>query len=254
MSWAKPPNSTPVSMGGTWTPQVQTFRSAYQLAQAGAAPQFAQYGLNNQSGMRGIGDSMYGQQLDNAGQQLQYQGQMGDLGAQMGTNAIDLAAAQRQDPYYAKLQDLSGQDYQNTLAALGLTHDQNLADLLSQQTSQGSTQTKGNRQQKGFINLDYFLGAGKANISQQQSQLTLAEQRQSAKDRAAQLGIEAANLGTKPELLKAQLENALAQSGLKTKMTVDSLMDGLAKNDLDSVSLYNQLIQWAQNVAGAAGK
>jgi hypothetical protein len=254
MSWSQPANSTPVAVGGTWTPQVQTFRSAYQLAQAGAAPQQAQYQLNNMAGMRGIGDQLYGGQLDAAGQQLQYQGQMGDLGAQIGTNAIDLAAAQRQDPYYAQLQNLSGQDYQNTLAALGLTHDTNLADLLSQQTSQGSTQTKGNRQQKGFINLDYFLGAGKANIAQQQSQLTLAEQRQSAKDRAAQLQIEANNLGTKPELLQQQLQNALSKAGLSTKMSVDQLMDGLAKNDLDSVSLYNQLIQWSQNVANAAGK
>lgn len=252
MAWGSA--MTPVATGGTYSPTAQTFKSAFGLAQAGAAPQFAQQQLNYQSGMRGIGDAYYGGGLDAGGQQLQYQGNLQDLLTQQGSNAIDLAAAQRQDPYYAQLQALSGQGYQNQMGALGLTRDTNLADLLSAQTAAGSTQTRGNRQQKGFINQDYGLGAQLAGINQQKDQLSLGEQRAQAKDRASQLNLEAQNLGTKPALLRAQLDNALAQTGLKTKMSVDQLMDGLASNDLNTVNLYNQLLQWAQTATNASGK
>lgn len=259
MAWSQPYGgggsaSTPVGFGGTWSPAVQNFNDAFKLAQSGAAPQFAQYQNNYNSGMRNMGDQYYSGQLDSTGLGLQYQGNLNDLNSQMGSNAVQLAGANRDAALYGSLIPLQNQTYENQAATLGLQHASDRATLLSQMTGQGAVTSKGNRQQENFMDQNLMYGTQAADLNRQMSNVTHEIRMGNAQDTAKQLAIEAQNLGTKPELLQAQLQNALAKTGLSTKMNVDQLMDGLAKNNLDSVNLYNQLIQWSQGVANAAGK
>lgn len=215
---------------------LQTAAGAYQAA---AMPDLLQLQLSNNAYTRGLGYAYQGQGLDAGGMNLDYQSQLGDVNTQIGQNAVDLAAANRQIPYLNKMQELGQQ-------LLGLQAGKDTRSLNSQATAQGAFVSSGaNDQRKDiYANLVNALG---------QSETQYDERRASAMDSAKKLQLEASNLGLKPGQLKAQLDNGLAKLGLKTAMSVDDLMDGLAKNDLTAKKIYATIIANAQQYVGATG-
>lgn len=228
----KPPPAPP--------PPPSPLQTAFGAYLGASQPDLLSLQLSNNAYNRGIGYAYQGQGLDAGGLNLNYQSQLGDVNTQIGQNRIDLAAAQRQIPYLNRMQELANQ-------AMGMKAGTDTRNLNSTAAAQGAFVSQGANDQRRDIygNLANSLATSNTQYD---------ERRSAATDSASKLQMEADNLGLKPGQLKAQLDNGLAKLGLNTAMSVDDLMDGLAKNDLTALKIYYSILQSAQQYAGAFPK
>lgn len=254
--------------GGATYPTAQTtFQNYVNQGMVQNAPTFSQYQLANNAGLRNLayGQAGYGLDTSNAG--LNYTSGSRDLQTQMALNGIDLRAAQRQPGLIDQLLGLDNQDfglqrkdYGIQRADAGLTAKQNVQNLFEQATGMGAMMSQGRRQRQGNIyeNLVNQLGhigvaEDRTGIAQDKNTLNATEQKQQAQDRIATLQTTADRLGMKPDELKAQLDNTLAKLGLNNTISTESLLDGLANNDLQSKQLLMNILSQAGQYATATG-
>lgn len=275
MAWGN--SLIPTVMGGTHAAYTQPapapvttspFQAATNAYLAAAQPDLAKLQLQNNGFNRNMGFAYQGQGLQQQQLQNQYQSQLGDVNAQLGSNAISQAGADRLIPYYDQLSGLADQTLASQMRDFGVQEDQSRlvsrkdqAANISDATSRGAITAPGTGQQRGFIDesltnslRSIMEGKNQATIGNTKEKLGYEENKAKARDQKAQLVLEAQNLGTKPEQLRASLQNGLAQLGLQTMMTVDDLMDGLAQNNLQALSIYNSAIQQGGQYATAVGQ
>lgn len=244
------------------------FQRASDAYLAAAQPDLMKLQLQNNTFNRNMGFAYQGQGLQRTQLQDDYNSQLGDVNTRLGQNAIDIAGADRQIPYYDTLMGLADQMLGSQMRDFGVQEDQSRlgarkenAANLSDATSRGAMTAPGTGQQRGFIEegltnslRSIMEGKNQATISNTREKTTLEENKAKARDQKAQLEMEAQNLGQKPEQLRRSLENGLAQLGLHTMMTVDDLMDGLAQNNLQAMAIKNAALQQGGMYATAMGK
>jgi hypothetical protein len=223
----------------------QQFNQNLNTLVTGNAPSFLQGQYNANAGNTQIGyqNSLLGLRTGNA--QLDYQGNMQDLLAQMAGNQVDIGGAQRDQAYYDKLLELLGLSDTVSQHQNQLNYDSTMADLGSQATANGAYASRGFRQQSDFTRQGFDISEANRMIGTARDKAGLENSKAQAADRMKQLQIEANRLGTKPELLAAQLSNSIAQMGLQNQIDVGKLMDGIANGNFDMMQLYYNLVQQA---------
>lgn len=247
--------STPQRAPGVQAPAPgtqTTFQNYVNQGLAYNAPTFSQYQLSQNAGLRNIAYGNAGYGLDTGNANLDYISQLRDLGLQSGSNAIDLAAAQRQPALIDQLLGLDNKDFGIQRDDANLTAKQNLEDLLSNATANGSMITSGRATKQGEIYGALMNQLGHIGVSQDKNTLNATEQKAQAQDRINTLQLTASRLGMKPDELKAQLDNTLAKLGLNHAMSTEDLLDGLANNDLQSKQLLMQILSQAGQYAVAS--
>lgn len=217
------------------------------------APTFAQYGLQQNAGIRNIAYGNAGYGMDQTGLQNDYTSASRDLGLQRGINGIDLAAAQRQPQLIDQLLGLDNKDFDLSRADAGLSATEKMQNLFEQATGQGAMLTTGRKQRQGNIYQSLANQMGHIDVGQDKNTLNAAEQKKQAQDRIDTLAMTSQRLGMKPEELKSQLDNNLAKLGLNHAISTEDLLDGLAKGDLQSKQLLMQILSQAGQYA-TAGK
>lgn len=246
------------------------FQSALAAGQSYYAPEAQNYENQRRllSNQLGYNDQSYN--LDRQILQQQMAMQQAQLGADMGTNQIDLAAAQRLLPYYDQLLGLSDQMLASQMKGFGVQEDQSrlaarqsTTNLMNDAAARGNLAGVGTRVDRGFI--DESLYNQLAGIMEQKNQATIGntkeklglyENKAQANDRIARLGIEAQALGVKESALKSQLSLGLQKLGVQHLMSANDILDALNSNDYNSAllarSIYNDAISYG-NQSGVPG-
>lgn len=240
---------TPV---GIAAPPQTAFDHYVQQGMVSNAPALQNYA--NQYGVtdRNLAYGNAGYQNSQQAAQLGYTSDMRDLAQQQGENGINLGAAQRQPQLLDQLLGLDNKDFGIQKADASNTFNKNLYDLNSSATAAGSYGASGSQKQRGFLYGGLLNQLGHIDVSQQKNTLNSAESKAQAADRINTLQLQANRLGMKPDELKAQLSNGLAQLGLKQAMSVEDLLDGLSSNDLNAQQLKMKILSQAGQYAVAS--